>query len=84
MRPAIYVISVFGGVRATARALGRSPSTVSKWKKSRKDGGTGGQIPTIIQPKVLKIAAKKGLPINANDLIYGRSAKAKEDDESGD
>lgn len=75
MNPAEYCIKIFGGVRATARALKRSPSTVSKWRKSRKDGGTGGQIPTMVQPKVLKIAAERKLPITANDLIYGRVVK---------
>lgn len=78
LSPANYIISIFGGVRATARALKRSPSTVSKWRKSRKEGGTGGQIPTMIQPKVLKIAAERKLPITPNDLIYGRIVKPKE------
>jgi len=75
MKPAEYLISTMGGVRPTARALGRAPSTVSKWRKSRKEGGTGGQIPTMLQPKILKLAAKKKLPITARDLIYGRVRK---------
>ena len=77
LSPAEYCIKIFGGVRATARALRRSPSTVSKWRKSRKEGGTGGQIPTMIQPKVLKIAAARKLPITAEDLINGRKVKAR-------
>jgi hypothetical protein len=76
MSPAAYVIKVFGGVRPTARAVGRSPSAVSKWTKPRKNGGLGGQVPTMIQSKVLKLATKLKLPINPTDLIYGRFVEA--------
>ena len=31
--PANVVIDLFGGVRATARVIKRSPGAVSKWKK---------------------------------------------------
>lgn len=75
MSPANYIISVFGGVRATARALHRSPSTVSKWRKSRKEGGTGGQIPTLVQWQVLKVARLQKLPITADDIVHGRVVK---------
>ncbi len=77
MSPAEYVISLLGGVRPTARALNRSPSAVSKWRRPKATGGTGGKVPSAIQAKVLKIAKLKGLPINATDLIYGRTVKRK-------
>ena len=75
MSPAEYIIKIFGGVRATARALNRSPSTVSKWRKPRKEGGTGGQIPTLIQWQVLKLARRQQLPITADDIVHGRVVK---------
>lgn len=77
MSPASYVIKILGGVRPTARAVGRSPSAVSKWTKPRKNGGLGGQVPTMIQSKVLSIATKRKLPITPTDLIYGRFVKTK-------
>ena len=61
-----YVIHIFGGVRATARAIGRDPSAVSKWRHETKI------IPTAAQRIILDIARRKKLPITANDLIYGR------------
>jgi hypothetical protein len=75
LNPSQYVIYIFGGVRATARLLDRSPSAVSKWRKSREEGGTGGQIPTLLQKKILEVALQHNWPINPNDLIYGRNVK---------
>jgi len=72
MSPAKYVISLFGGVRPTARALGRDPSAVSRWATSIKKGGLGGRIPGTNHKKILQIAKRKGLDITAADLISGR------------
>lgn len=72
MTPAEYVISVFQGVRATARALGRSPSSVSKWQKPREMRGCGGNIPGAAQRLILDLARKRGLDITPDDLINGR------------
>lgn len=67
--PAQKVISIFGGVRATARILGRNGSTVSRWQKPRAEGGTGGRIPTSAQGPLLEHARANGLPLTADDLI---------------
>jgi hypothetical protein len=67
--PAQKVIAVFGGVRATARILGRNGSTVSRWQKPRAEGGTGGRIPTSAQGPLLEHARSHGLPLTADDLI---------------
>jgi len=67
--PAQKVIAVFGGVRATARILGRNGSTVSRWQKPRAEGGTGGRIPTSAQGPLLEHARANGLPLTADDLI---------------
>lgn len=67
--PAERVIAVFGGVRATARIIGRSSSTVSRWQKPRAEGGTGGAVPTSSQGKLLTYAREHGLALTADDLI---------------
>lgn len=72
LRPAEYVIRVFKGVRATARAIGRNPSSVSKWQKERENRGTSGQIPHAVQRTILEQARERGLDITAEDLILGR------------
>jgi hypothetical protein len=72
LTPAQYVIKVFKGVRATARALGRSPSSVSKWTKSRELRGTGGEIPRGALGPLLSKAKELGLDLNAQDLLLGR------------
>ncbi len=56
-----------------ARAIGRTPSTISAWRKSR---GTSGQIPRGAMGPILAYARTKKLDINALDLIVGRVVAA--------
>lgn len=75
LNPAEYVIQVFGGVRKLARAIGRSPSSVCKWRKPRAEDGCAGHIPSVAQRIILEIAKAKDLDITPNDLAYGRKVK---------
>ena len=72
--PADRVISAFGGVRATARALGRNPSSISRWRKPREEGGTGGRVPSSLQSEILQGAKSAGLTLTAEDLIVASLA----------
>lgn len=72
--PADRVIGAFGGVRATARALGRNPSSISRWRKSRAEGGTGGRVPSTLQSVILLGAKAAGLSLTAEDLIVAMKA----------
>lgn len=63
--PANYVIEVFGGVRKLARALNKTPSTISKWQKT-------GRVPSSSQEDILQKAEAMGLDVTAEDLIRGR------------
>lgn len=67
--PADRVIAAFKGVRATARVLNISSSTVSRWQKERDEGGTGGRVPTKHQATILRIAGERGLELTAEELI---------------
>lgn len=67
--PAQRVIAAFGGVRATARIINRSSSTVSRWQKPRDQGGTGGRVPSSAQGVLLAHARKHGINLTAEDLI---------------
>jgi amino-acid N-acetyltransferase len=67
--PADRVISAFGGVRETARALDRNPSSISRWRSPKEDGGTGGRVPGPIQETVLEAARARGLSLTASDLL---------------
>lgn len=67
--PAETVITLFGGVRPLARELGRNPSNVSRWRKPKNEGGTGGSVPTAMQGKILAIARRRGLELTAEQLI---------------
>ena len=66
MTPVEIAISEFGGVRKLARALGRDPAAVSRWKKQ-------GTVPTTVQRMLLTTAWDLGLKITADDLIFGRA-----------
>ena len=70
--PAQYVIHIFGGVRATARAISRTPGAIGFWKRDRNKGGFGGDIPGSMHKKILVIAKQSGLDLTPDDLIYGR------------
>ena len=72
LSPAEYVIHVFGGISATARAIGRSKMAVSYWKTQSK-----GRVPGPSQALVLAAARKKKLDITPEDLIRGRRIDAR-------
>lgn len=65
LKPAEYVVHIFGGVRASARKLKISPSTVSRWRT------TGGEVPTRARKKILKYAMKNGMDITPSHLEWG-------------
>jgi hypothetical protein len=69
--PAQYVIHVFGGVRATARALGLGKSAISRWNKR-------GLIPSTAQKLVLEKAQEKGLDLSCRDLVLGRVSRRRD------
>lgn len=68
LSPSSYLVYRFGGVRKAAGAIGRDPSTVSRWAKS-------GRVPSSIQRQVLKKAKELRLDITAKDLIFGRKVR---------
>lgn len=75
LSPADYIIHIFGGVRATARAIGRTPPTVSKWQRGHTQKGhkvSTGALPADVLKPILEKAKADNLDITAEDLILGR------------
>ena len=68
LSPAEYVIHMFGGVRATARALNKTPSAISKWHHKY-----DGMIPSKNLPNILLKAQEMELDIKPEDLVIGRN-----------
>jgi len=64
LNPAEYVIYKFGGVRATARAIGCYPSVVSRWRKPERKGLL--DVSDILK---LKEAAER-MNIHIHPLVY--------------
>lgn len=67
------IITKFGGVRALHYALTSvgfeiNKATIHKWQYSKTAGGTGGLIPTINWPYILKAARNYGVLITTDDL----------------
>lgn len=71
MSPAELVIERFDGVCALARLLGKNPSTISRWKTPREDGGTGGLVPSQSQPILLALAKELGVQLSPTELLTG-------------
>lgn len=67
--PADKVIAAFGGVRATARAVGRNPSQVSRWRQARAVGGLGGRVPAGVMPLILEEIRAGKVVLAVEDLI---------------
>jgi len=73
LNPAQVAMQEFGGCRKLADLLGLSPSTVSRWARSRAKKRMEGAIPAWVQPKILELAKDYGVNLTAEDLIYGRT-----------
>lgn len=71
LTPAEYVIQQFGGVGKTARAIGRSVSSVSKWQIPKERRGTGGHIPAGVRHTILAQAKERNLKITSTHLDFG-------------
>lgn len=74
MKPAQFIIEYFGGVRATARKIGRSFQAVSQWTKPR-PSGTDGAIPRKAMEIILELAKKEKLGITPALLMLGGTKK---------
>lgn len=73
MTAADFAIKTFGGVRALARAINRTPTCVYLWTvdPTTNHGGTGGRIPSKAQQLILKAAKKQGIKIDPAKLVVG-------------
>jgi hypothetical protein len=78
LSPAKYVVLLFGSISATARALGRDRTAVSKWLIDTDHRGTGGKIPQPLHEAVLFTARQMGFDLTPQDLIYGREMSERE------
>lgn len=67
--PADKVIAAYGGVRATARAVKRAPSQVSRWRLERAKGGLGGRVPAGVMPTIVEHIKAGGVALAVEDLI---------------
>lgn len=65
INPGAVVVAAFGGVKATARALGTEHAKVSRWQSS-------GRIPSWWQERILRAAWERGVDLTAHDLVVGR------------
>lgn len=76
LTPAQYIINQFGGLRAAARALGCSSSSVYRWQHYKNRHGEVGRIPSSMQNIILEKAHEMGLDITPEHLVHGGPAKA--------
>jgi len=62
------IIDRFGGQSALATLLGRRQSTVQHWAKT-------GRVPAQWQKTLMKLARKKGIPLEPGDFVAGETPK---------
>jgi hypothetical protein len=59
-----HIIEKFGGTRAMARKIGRTPSTVQSWKDR-------GFIPARLHADILAVAQQSGVDLTPADFVSG-------------
>lgn len=74
MEPAHTVITLCGGVAAVARMTGRSRVNVYRWTYPKERRGTGGQIPSDAQRKLLACARSEGIDLRPDHFFIGEAS----------
>lgn len=69
MKPASHVIEKCGGLAETARLSGRDRSRVSRWCAPKERGGSGGLIPSDVQPILIANARSEGIDLRPDDFF---------------
>lgn len=61
--PLDYLIEIFGGKSALARAIGVDPSNITRWKMSREEDrrGHGGRLPPQFNAAIIEAADAAGI-----------------------
>lgn len=68
LQPASKILALFESNRALARILDVNPSALTRWKKPRSQGGTGGRIPQKYWGQIIDAAADRGIDVTVEDL----------------
>jgi hypothetical protein len=68
MQPARGVVDLLGGCRVVSRALGISPSTVSRWMAPKSRQNLGGRIPLAHWQALLDLAKREGKSLSIHQL----------------
>jgi len=68
LNPAEYVIKIFGGVRATAREVERTPSAISGWRKVKR-------VPLGMFKRIQRRAKARKKTVTLDNLILGGEYK---------
>lgn len=74
LTPVDCAVRAFGGVRPLATAIRQYPGSVCQWRTRQTKRRAAGDLPTVVQRRVLEVARERGLQLSAEDLILGREA----------
>jgi hypothetical protein len=69
LEPATTVIRICGGPEAVADMVRRDQSRVRRWTYPKDRGGTGGLIPTEVQPRLLAEARNRGIDLRPDHFF---------------
>lgn len=72
MDPASSIIERLGGVAVVSDLTGTAYTAPYRWTYPRDRGGTDGAIPQRHHRTLLDYAARKGIPLDANDFLLPR------------
>lgn len=60
-----------------ARIVDRDPAAVSRCRRPKNEGGTGGKVPQSWHETLLAEAKRIGKELSTNDIIFGRGGAAR-------
>jgi hypothetical protein len=73
LEPARTVIEICGGARRVSDLCGRELSRVYRWTYAREKGGTGGLIPSEVQPLLLEQARAAGIDLRPEHFFVTKT-----------
>lgn len=68
LEPAYSLIETLGGKSSVSKALGLTPSALSRWCQP-KPRGTGGSVPQRHWFPLIDLGKKRGIKLRVDDLI---------------
>jgi len=70
MEPAASIIDLLGGTKEVAAIVGRTQTSVVKWRLPKDSGGTGGAVPGKCLFELYASAVSDGISVTLEEFVF--------------